>query len=80
MPYIAIKGFPKDNETVRRVAERFHETLLELWGCRQAAVSISYEAVAPEDWDERMERGEIARNADKLLLRGGEWTDGGENP
>ena len=48
MPYIAIKGYPKDEETVRKVAERINETLLELWGCPQAAINISYEASTPE--------------------------------
>ena len=32
MPYIAIKGFPKDDETIREVAERINAALLELWG------------------------------------------------
>lgn len=72
MPYIAIKGFPKDDETVRKVAERFNEALLELWGCPQEAINISYEAVAPEEWDERMERGEIVQNRDKMLIYAGE--------
>ena len=73
MPYIDIKGYPKDEETVRKVAERINETLLELWGCPQAAINISYEAISPDVWDERMERGEIAQNRDKMLLYAGEW-------
>jgi glutaredoxin/phenylpyruvate tautomerase PptA (4-oxalocrotonate tautomerase family) len=73
MPYIAIKGYPKDEETVRKVAERINETLLELWGCPQAAINISYEAISPDVWDERMERGEIAQNRDKMLLYAGKW-------
>lgn len=80
MPYIAIKGFPKDDETVRKVAERINETLLELWGCRQEHINISYEAVPPEEWDDRIERGEIARNKDKMLMLGGEWTSGEKTP
>ena len=71
MPYIAIKGFPKDDETMRKVAERFNAALLELWGCRQEHINISYEAVPPEEWDERIERGEIVRNEDKMLIYGG---------
>jgi hypothetical protein len=31
MPYIAIKGFPKDDETVCKVAERFNAALPERW-------------------------------------------------
>ena len=75
MPYIAIKGFPKDEETIRKVADRFNEALLELWGCPQEAVNISYEAVPPEEWDERMERGEIVQNREKMLIYGGKRTD-----
>ena len=80
MPYIAIKGFPKDDETVRKVAERINATLLELWGCRQEHINISYDAVPPEEWDERIERGEIARNRDKMLMLGGEWTSREKSP
>ncbi|MBE7004334.1 MAG: hypothetical protein E7425_08650 [Ruminococcaceae bacterium] len=47
MPYIAIKGFPKDDDTLRKVAERINAAQLELWGCRQEHINISYEAVAP---------------------------------
>ena len=68
MPYIAIKGFSKDDATIRKVSEQFNKTLLELWGCPQEAINISYEAVAPEEWDERMEHGEIAQHKDKMLI------------
>ena len=74
MPYIAIKGFPKDNETMRKVADRINAALLELWGCQQEHINISYEAVPPEEWDERIEHGEIVQNWDKMLILGGKWT------
>ena len=80
MPYIAIKGFPKDDETVREAAERINATLLDLWCCRKEHINISYEAVPPEEWDERIERGEIARNKDKTLMLGGEWTSREKTP
>ena len=32
MPYIAIKGFPKDDAIMCKVAEQFNKMLLELWG------------------------------------------------
>lgn len=74
MPYIAIKGFPKEDETVRKVAERINAALLELWGCQQEHINISYEAVPPEEWDKRIEHGEIEQNRDKMLILGGKWT------
>ena len=71
MPYIAIKGFPKDDATLRKVADSFNETLLALWGCPQEAINISYEAIPPEQWEERMERGEMERNREKMLIYAG---------
>ena len=67
-------------KVINEVAERINETLLELWGCRQEHINISYEAVPPEEWDERIERGEIAWNKDKMLMLGGEWTSREKSP
>ena len=41
MPYIAIKGYPKDEETKKKVVERINAAFLELWGCSQEAINIS---------------------------------------
>ena len=41
MPYIAIKGYPKDAETKKKVVEKINRVLLENWGCPQEAISIS---------------------------------------
>lgn len=72
MPYIAIKGFPKDEDTMHEVAERINAVLLSLWGCQQEHINISYEAVPPEDWDLRIEQGEIPANASHMLIRAGQ--------
>ena len=71
MPYIAIKGYPKDEAAKRKIAERVNEAFLELWGCPQEAINISIEEIAPEQWEERIEQGEIPAAADKLLIRSG---------
>ena len=47
---------------------------------RQEHINISYVAVPPEEWDERIERGEIARNRGKMLILGGEWTSREKSP
>ena len=47
---------------------------------RQEHINISYEAVPPEEWDERIERGEIAQNRDKMLILGGKWTSRKKKP
>ena len=60
MPYSAIKGFPKDDGTMHEVAERINAVLLDLWGCRQEHINISYGAVPPEEWDEEKRQSEAA--------------------
>ena len=66
MPYIAIKGYPKDEETKRKIVERVNEVFLELWNCPQEAINISVEEIAPERWAEQIEA-----NANKLYIRAG---------
>ena len=38
MPYIAIKAYPKDEETKRRAVEQIQEIFLKTWGCPALAV------------------------------------------
>ena len=71
MPYIAIKGYPKDDATKCEIVEQVNEVFLKLWGCPQEAINISVEEIPPEQWEERMERGEILANRDKMLIYGG---------
>ena len=46
MPYIAIKAYPKDEETKKKIAERINQAFLEIWGCSQEAINISIEEVS----------------------------------
>jgi len=72
MPYIAIKSFPKDEETIKRVAEKINEIFLAEWGCPPQAITISHETVQPDDWVETVVKPEIEPKADKMLIRSGE--------
>ena len=49
MPYIAVKGFPKDDETKKKVVEGINEVFLKYWGCPQKAINISLETVDPAE-------------------------------
>ena len=71
MPYIAIKGFPKDEETKQKVVEAVNEVFLKYWGCSQKAINISMESIDPSEWDEKITNGEIAENADKMMIHDG---------
>lgn len=72
MPYIAIKTFPKDEETKKRVVEKINELFLAEWGCPPQAITISVEEVAPADWEEKITKPEIEPKKDKMLILSGE--------
>lgn len=72
MPYIAIKGYPKDEETVKKAVEEIKEVMLRVWGCPQQVLSISYEAVPPEEWQERVRRQEIEAKPENMMILDGE--------
>ena len=72
MPYIAIKSYPKDEETKKKLVEKINEDLMEICGLPQGAVTISYEEGKPEDWEEQVVKKEIRPNAEKMYILGGE--------
>ena len=72
MPYIRIKAYPKDEAIKQTVAEAINKVFLDNWGCKPEAVSISFEEIAPEVWEQQVERGEIAPLKDKMLILNGE--------
>lgn len=71
MPYIAIKCYPKDEETKKQVVEKINQIFLEAWGCPEEAISISIEEFPPEDWDEKVKKPEIDPNQDKMMILSG---------
>ena len=72
MPYIAIKAYPKDAETKKKVVERINQVFLEEWGCPPQAITISMEEVAPENWASDVVEVEIEPNAEKMMILSGE--------
>ena len=72
MPYIAVKCYPRDDETKRRLAERLSEVIIEELGCPAAAVTVSVEDVTSEAWEETVEKREIEPGLDHVLIRSGE--------
>ena len=68
MPYIAIKAYPKDEETKKKIAERINQAFLEIWGCSQEAINLSIEEVSPQDWDEKVMQKEVIPQKDKMMI------------
>ncbi len=72
MPYIAIKAYPKDEETKKRVAEKINQVFLEEWGCPPQAISISMEEIKPEEWEEKIVKPEIEPKKEYMMILNGE--------
>ena len=72
MPYIAIKSYPKDEAVKKALVEKINQDLLEIVGCHEHAVTISYEEIEPEKWKETVVKTEIEPKADKMYIVSGE--------
>ena len=72
MPYIAIKAYPKDEETKKKLVDKINEAVLEIWGCPQRAITVSMESIEPEKWEESIVKAEIEPNNDKMMILSGE--------
>ena len=72
MPYVAIKAYPKDEETKKKLVEKINEVFLEVWGCSQQALTISLEEIDPSDWNEQVVKTQIEPNKDKMMRLSGE--------
>lgn len=71
MPYIAIKAYPKDIETKKKVVQEINEVFLKYWGCPKEAISISIEEIPPEEWSQKVEKTDIQNNLDKMMILSG---------
>ena len=71
MPYIAIKGYPKDEETKKKVVEEINEVFIKHWGCPPEAISISVEEFPPEVWEEKVVKPEVEKKQDKMMILSG---------
>ena len=71
MPYIAIKAYPKDEETKKRAVEQIRDVLLKTWGCPEEAITISVEEFPPEDFNKKVREPEILPKLDKMMILDG---------
>lgn len=68
MPYIAIKAYPRDMETKKALARKVNEAVLEVLGCKPEAVTISFEDIPKEEWQEKVAKPEIEPKMDKMMI------------
>jgi phenylpyruvate tautomerase PptA (4-oxalocrotonate tautomerase family) len=71
MPYIAIRSYPKDEKIKQQVVEQVNEVFIRTLGCRPEGLSISWEEIKPEDWQEKVRKALIEPNTDKMMILDG---------
>lgn len=71
MPYIEVRGYPKDEEVKKRVAQRIKQVFAEEWGCPPDAISVSIESIAPEDWESKVAGPVMEPNMDRMYILDG---------
>lgn len=72
MPYIAIKSYPKDEETRKRFVDKVYEDMKEILGVPDKAITISYEIIEPEKWQESVVKKEVEPRMDSVMVLSGE--------
>ena len=64
MPHVSVKLYPGRTEAQKlQLAERIVSAMGETIGARPETISVSFEEVSAEDWDEKVVKPDIA---DKL--------------
>ncbi|MBE6994444.1 MAG: hypothetical protein E7423_07390 [Ruminococcaceae bacterium] len=71
MPYVAIKSWPKDEETKKRVVEKVNQAMIDALGCAPEALTISYEMIPKEEWEEKVKKVDIEPKMDKVMILSG---------
>lgn len=72
MPHITVKLYPgKTEDQKRELAERLTTETMAVLGHKESSVSVSFEEVSREEWQERVYQPEIVEKASLLYKRPG---------
>jgi 4-oxalocrotonate tautomerase len=71
MPHVIIKIYPKTEEQKKRLAKAITDSIVEITGNEEKAVSITFEEVTPEEWPEKVYRPDILEKQNMLYKKPG---------
>jgi 4-oxalocrotonate tautomerase len=67
VPHVSIKLYPgRTPEQKRALTERIVSVMGETIGAKPEHISVAFEEVAPEEWDERVVKPDIADKMDRI--------------
>jgi len=68
MPHVTIKLYPgRTREQKLQLTERIVTVMGETIGARPESISVAFEEVSAEDWDEQVVRPDIADKLDRVV-------------
>ena len=72
MPHITVKLYPgRSSEQKKKLARAIVENVTQIAICEKKSVSVAFEEVAPEDWEESVYRPEILHKKEQLVIKPG---------
>ena len=72
MPHVIVKLWPgKSEQQKTRLAEKITEDVMEVLNYEEESVSVAFEEVPAQDWEERVYRPDIVSNPEKLYKKPG---------
>jgi 4-oxalocrotonate tautomerase len=72
MPHVIVKLYPgRSEEQKRRLTEAITRDVVEIAKCEEKVVSVAFEEITPEEWEEKVYRPDIINNQDKLYKKPG---------
>ncbi len=72
MPHVIVKLWPgKSQQQKQRLADAITQDVVKALGLGEESVSVAFEEVRAEDWNEKVYQPDIAGQMDKLLKKPG---------
>ncbi len=72
MPHVIVKLWPGKSEKQKaELAERIAKDVMDVLHYGEESVSVALEEISAQDWEEKVYKPEIVKNADKLYKKPG---------
>ena len=72
MPHVIVKLYPgRSEEQKKKLAEAIVKDVVAIAKCEDKSVSLAIEEIEKQDWAERVYRGDIINNQDRLYKKPG---------
>jgi 4-oxalocrotonate tautomerase len=72
MPHVIVKLYPGRSEQQKiKLAEEIVKDVVAIAKCEEKSVSVAFEEIEPEEWDEKVYRPDILNKSETLYRKPG---------